>query len=311
MTVLVAKRRARHGTTLSVGELATVLSQSAVSACVPMPLVASKVKAATTVAASSATAAVVSATVVALTRGVLKTMFLTKVKTMSALVTAFLLASGVVLVGLTQSAPLAAQAGDTKEKPAQIEKAIQAQDADEIAKLRKENELLKKQIEVLKKEIEVLKKGAKAQPDAAVDPKIAKELELLKGTWNVESQEQGDVSLPKEKMKGYKFVFDGNKLTWEGAISMTKFGDKIGATDGAFPCDFKIDPSKEPKEIDITLHLQNIKKGDLTRLGIYEIKGDTLKVCYFTLNNGRRPPEFSTKGGFSTVGYIVLTRAKK
>jgi RNA polymerase sigma factor (sigma-70 family) len=165
----LAKRLARHGITLSVGALATVLSQCAVSARVPMPLVASTVKAATTVAAGSATA-VVSASAVTLTKGVLKTMFLTKVKTVSAFVLAFLLPSGVVLVGLAQSAPLAAQAGDTKEKRAQIEEAIKAQDADELAKLRKENELLKK-------EIELLKKGAKAQPDGAVDPKIAKELD--------------------------------------------------------------------------------------------------------------------------------------
>jgi RNA polymerase sigma factor (sigma-70 family) len=195
----LAKRLVRHRITLSVGALATVLSQRAVSACVPMPLVASTVKAATTVAAGSATAAVVSASVVALTEGVMRTMFLTKVKTASALVTGFLLASGVVVVGLTPSAPLAAQAGNSKEKPAPIEEAINAQDADEVAKLRRENELLKKEIELLKKEIEVLKKGAKFQPDAAVDPRIAKELELLKGTWNIESQELGDQSLPKKR----------------------------------------------------------------------------------------------------------------
>ena len=247
-------------------------------------------------------------------------MFLTKVKTVCAFVPTFLLASVVVLAGLTQSAPFAAQAGDTKEKRAEINLAIKAQDADEDAKLlKKENELLKKENELLKRENELLKKGAKAQPDAAVDPKIAKELELLKGTWKIDSQEWGDKSLPKELMKGYKFVFDGNKLTWEGAIGMTSVSDKVIAVDGAFPCDFKIDPGKDPKQIDVTLHLQSIKRpgpggqpvaqGDVTRLGIYEIKGDTLTVCYFTTGNGRRPVDF-TKGDKS-IGYIVLTRAKK
>ena len=47
----------------------------------------------------------------------------------------------------------------------------------------------------------------------------------------------------------------------------------------------KIDPGKEPKQIDITLHL---KKGDRTVLGIYEIKGDTLKVCYFGSDTGQQ-----------------------
>ena len=186
--------------------------------------------------------------------------------------------------------------------------ATRAQDADEFAKLRRENELLKKEIELLKKQIELLKKEAKAQPDGAGGPKTgAKDLEPLQGTWNIDTMEWGAKSLPKELMKGYSFVFAGDKLTWEGAIGMQSKGGNVTAIDGAFPCDFKIDPGKEPKQIDITLHL---KQGDRTVLGIYEIKGDTLKVCYFHLNNGRRPLDFSTKGGQS-IGFIVLNRANK
>jgi uncharacterized protein (TIGR03067 family) len=181
--------------------------------------------------------------------------------------------------------------------------AIRAQDAEEVAKLRKENELLKKQIELLKKEIELLKKQATPQAEGAG----AKEFELLKGTWNINSMEWGGNNLPKELMNGYKFVFAGNKLTWEGAIGIMSKGGVIRAIDGAFPCDFTIDPGKEPKQIDITLHL---KQGDRTVLGIFEIKDDTLKVCYFASNTGRRPTEFSTKAGVN-IGYIVLSRAKK
>lgn len=228
-------------------------------------------------------------------------MFLAKLKTVCAFALAFLLATGVVLVGLPP-APVAAQVGETRQT-----KQTPSQDADEIAKLRRENELLRKEIELLKKENELLKKNAKAQPDGAADPKVAKELELLTGTWNIDSQQWGDKSLPKELMKGYKFVFAGNKLTWEGALGMTTRMGKVTVLDGAFPCEIKIDPGKEPKHIDITRHLKN---GDQILLGIYEIKGDTLKVCYFLLANGRRPTEFSTNDD-SKIGYIVLTRAKK
>jgi hypothetical protein len=49
--------------------------------------------------------------------------------------------------------------------------ATRAQDSDEVAKLRRENELLKKEIELLKKEVELLKKEAKAKPEGAGDPK--------------------------------------------------------------------------------------------------------------------------------------------
>jgi len=117
----------------------------------------------------------------------------------------------------------------------------------------------------------------------------------------------GDDSLPKELIKGYKFVFAGNKLTWEAAISVTKKAGKFYPIDGAFPCDFKIDPSKMQKEIDITMHL---KQGDRTILGIYEIKGDELKVCYYANQTGRRPTEFSSEDD-RRIGCITLTRAKK
>src|SRR6516225_4632334 len=69
----LAKRLTRHGLTLSSSAVATILSQSAVSACVPGPLVASTVKAAAIVASESAIAGAVSASVLALTEGVLKT----------------------------------------------------------------------------------------------------------------------------------------------------------------------------------------------------------------------------------------------
>jgi uncharacterized protein (TIGR03067 family) len=133
-----------------------------------------------------------------------------------------------------------------------------------------------------------------------------KDLELLQGTWNMDSIGWGGKNLPKELMTGYKFVFAGNKLTWDGAIGMMSRMGKVTARAGAFPCDFKIDPSKKPKQIDITFHVK-INKRDLTLLGIYEIKGDTLKVCCFSK---RRPVEFSQKDN-DNVSYIVLTRAKK
>jgi uncharacterized protein (TIGR03067 family) len=110
----LAKRLARHGLTLSGGTVTTILSQSSVSACAPNSLVASTVKAATSVTAGSATAGAVSASVVTLTAGVLKTMLLTKVRNLAAVVLAFFLVSGVIVVGHTLAATV-----PTKDKPAQ------------------------------------------------------------------------------------------------------------------------------------------------------------------------------------------------
>jgi len=44
--------------------------------------------------------------------------------------------------------------------------------------------------------------------------------------------------------------------------------------------------------------------------GIYEIKGDALKVCYYGSKMGKRPTEFSTNDD-PNIAYITLTRAKK
>src|SRR5262245_14406672 len=103
--------------------------------------------------------------------------------------------------------------------------------------------------------------GASSLPLAAGDPRAAqgvdlgkgdqgggnKDLESLKGTWNIDAMEWGGKSLPKELLKGYKLVFAGNKLTWDAAIGIMSKSGKVTAIDGTFPCDFKIDPSKKPK----------------------------------------------------------------
>ncbi|HEY7309652.1 MAG TPA: sigma-70 family RNA polymerase sigma factor [Gemmataceae bacterium] len=78
--VMLAKRLARHGLTVSGGALGLLLSQQARSALVPARLIGGTMEAARLFAAGQATPGLISAPVVALTEGVLKTMFLTKLK---------------------------------------------------------------------------------------------------------------------------------------------------------------------------------------------------------------------------------------
>jgi RNA polymerase sigma factor (sigma-70 family) len=83
---MLAKRLARHGLTASGGTLAAVLTEKAASASVPGSVMASTIKAVTSVAAGQvATTGLVSAKVAALIEGVLKGMLLTKLKTTAAL----------------------------------------------------------------------------------------------------------------------------------------------------------------------------------------------------------------------------------
>ncbi len=96
---LLRKRLAKRGLALSAGSLAMALCRDAVSAAVPPPLVSSTIKTAMLVAASPVPAAgVVSAQVAALTDGVLKTMFLAKLKTATALLLAVGILTGAAML---------------------------------------------------------------------------------------------------------------------------------------------------------------------------------------------------------------------
>jgi RNA polymerase sigma factor (sigma-70 family) len=83
--VMLAKRLARHGLAVSGASLATVLSQQAASACLPGAVMNTTIKTATLYAVGQAVTGVISAKVAVLTEGVLKTMLLTKLKTVTAL----------------------------------------------------------------------------------------------------------------------------------------------------------------------------------------------------------------------------------
>src|SRR5262245_132932 len=88
-------RLLRRGVGIPAAGLAAALSQEAAAAIAPAPLVISTVKAAGLLAAGKATAGIVSAPVAALTEGVIRAMFLTKLK----MVTAAVVVIGGVVAG--------------------------------------------------------------------------------------------------------------------------------------------------------------------------------------------------------------------
>jgi RNA polymerase sigma factor (sigma-70 family) len=99
--VMLAKRLTRRGLMVSGGALAAVVSQNAVSAAVPTSLMSTTVKAAAVIAAGqAAVAGVVPAKVAALMEGVLKTMLMTKLKSLMPVTMAMLAIMVGVGVGL-------------------------------------------------------------------------------------------------------------------------------------------------------------------------------------------------------------------
>ena len=69
------------------------------------------------------------------------------------------------------------------------------------------------------------------------------------------------------------------------------------------------DPTKKPKHIDY-IHQEGMLK-DKKWEGIYELKGDTLKICYAEADSEKeRPSEFKTLKN-SKLLYLELKREKK
>src|SRR5690348_6922028 len=104
--------------------------------------------------------------------------------------------------------------------------------------------------------------GARADDKADVE----KELKKFQGTWTFESVETGGKQEPAADFKGMTVIFEGGKYTVKKGDEVIQVGTQ------------KLDPSKSPKTLDVTV-ADGLNKGALM-LGIYEITGDTLKVCF-------------------------------
>jgi len=114
-----------------------------------------------------------------------------------------------------------------------------------------------------------------AADDAA---KVKAELKKFQGTWvDIYAEEVGK---KQEQVGDHQLKFDGE------AFSVADHGhvEEKGT--------FKLDPSKNPKEIDLRLRDRNDE--EKTALGIYTWDGENLKLCLGEPGGGTRPKDFTT-----------------
>src|SRR5262245_32602086 len=112
----------------------------------------------------------------------------------------------------------------------------------------------------------------------------------LEGKWKLPRYERAGEEKPQ--LKNDIAVISGGKLTFP-------------ALGKGLPV--KLDATKTPKHIDLMNAGSNKRQ---TWSGIYEIEGDTLKICIQTGSDQTRPQEFTTKGADSSRMYFILQRVK-
>jgi uncharacterized protein (TIGR03067 family) len=120
----------------------------------------------------------------------------------------------------------------------------------------------------------------------------------------------GDAQKDQEKIQGFwkavKATASGKELPADivAEMKMEFAGDKaydIEECKKAGEFSFKLDPAKKPRHIDL------LYKDGKKILGIYEVSGDTLKLC---VGEKKRPEAFTSPAG-SDVILTVMQRVKK
>ncbi len=114
----------------------------------------------------------------------------------------------------------------------------------------------------------------------------------LQGAWLVEKGIEDGVEMPAKEREKLKVEFKGDKILLHE--------DKMVETDG-----FHLDAGKSPKAIDVIPE----KKDEKPLLGIYQLEGDILKLC-FSHQGQKRPGEFASTKESGTL-LLYLKRVNK
>ncbi len=124
----------------------------------------------------------------------------------------------------------------------------------------------------------------------------------LQGRWKVTSLVidgmRQELLLPPDK----KDWLDRSFVIFDSDRMRTLFPEK---SDRAT---FKLDPAKDPKEITVTWDHKHVDGS--VDVGIYDMTGDTLRICLASAMRKARPTSFDTAGEGPNVTLMVLRRER-
>jgi uncharacterized protein (TIGR03067 family) len=111
----------------------------------------------------------------------------------------------------------------------------------------------------------------------------------LQGNWQCENMVRGGEKAPEQDIKSTSLTVQGER--WSVMIGGREEKGK-----------FMEDATKKPKEITFT------SDDGTERKGVYEVEGDTLKICVSEPSEAR-PTELDSKAGSTNI-YFVFKRKK-
>ena len=123
----------------------------------------------------------------------------------------------------------------------------------------------------------------------AADKDAKSDLDKLQGTWVMASLEVEGKQVAENKIKGTTLTIKGDKYI-------------VKVKDSAHEVTLKLDPKQKPKAVDMYFpdgpELPKLAKG------IYELDGDTLRICRAQAAGGERPQQFFTD---TNTGLFIVT----
>jgi uncharacterized protein (TIGR03067 family) len=128
-----------------------------------------------------------------------------------------------------------------------------------------------------------------------------KDQEALQGTWVMTAKEFMGKKASEDEIKklGTRIVLKGDTVT----VSTLDAGEYVVVSEATF----KLDPATKPKSMDLTV-TGGPSKGK-SGLAIYELDGDTLKVCW-AIDEEKRPTRFAGPKDSEWI-FVVYKREKK
>ena len=118
---------------------------------------------------------------------------------------------------------------------------------------------------------------------------IDEDRKAFEGTWVGEFNQCDGTVIPESEARQARLIMTGDRYTIDRGGDRTSRGT----------C--KIDPTKSPKTMDVTI-IDGENKGQ-TRLGIYELSGDTYRAC-LAASGKPRPSAFSSEPGSGNVLWV-------